>query len=76
MQSASQFRLPRMTSFVRQLMIVLFACYVAQLILERWMDVPISQMLALHPGGAGLWQLVTYVRSRPTPEVVPTANWE
>jgi len=61
MQTASRFGLPRLTSFVRKMMIALFGCYVAQLVLEGWLDIPVSTILALQPGGPGLWQLLTYV---------------
>lgn len=61
MQSASGFSMPRMTSFVRKLLIGLFGCYVAQLVLGGWLGMPLAEMLAMEPGGSSPWQLVTYV---------------
>lgn len=53
--------LPRLTNFVKKLLITLFSSYVALLILEGWQGVPLSSMLALHPGGLEIWQLGTYL---------------
>ena len=46
---------------VKWLLIVLSCAYVAQLLLVNWLHIPVSGMLALTPGGLGLWQLATYV---------------
>lgn len=53
--------LPRLTSFVKALLIALFASYVVQLILENWQHVPVGAWLALSPRGLLPWQLLTYV---------------
>lgn len=42
-------------------MIGLFAAFVVQLILERWMNIPVGYVLALTPARLDLWQLATYV---------------
>lgn len=52
---------PRLSQVVKKLIIALGVAYVAQLILENWLGVHIVGLLALTPGGAGLWQLLTYV---------------
>jgi len=57
----SRFALPRLGAVVRNLITALIAAYVAQLILQNWLSVPIVSLLALTPGGVGLWQLATYV---------------
>ncbi|MDD9946906.1 MAG: hypothetical protein OXU20_38020 [Myxococcales bacterium] len=55
-----QLRLPRLTGFVRKLIITLFAAYVIELIL-RLQGVDLAPWLALQPGGPGVWQVATYV---------------
>jgi len=55
-----QLRLPRLTGFVRKLIITLFVAYVAELIL-RFQGIDIAAFLALQPGGPGIWQVATYV---------------
>jgi hypothetical protein len=57
----SQFAIPRLSAVVKKLLYVLFGAYVAQLVLENWLGVPVSGLLAMRPAGAGLWQLLTYV---------------
>jgi membrane associated rhomboid family serine protease len=60
--------LPRAGTVVRNLIAGLGAAYVAQLILENWLGVPIVDYLALVPQIFAPWQLVTYVfvdRSHP-----------
>lgn len=56
-----QIGLPRLSAVVKKLIAGLLVAYVAQLILELWLGIPISSVLALTPAGPGLWQLVTYV---------------
>ena len=56
-----QLALPRLTQVVKKLIIGLFVAYVAQLILDKWLNFNVAGLLALSPGGPGLWQLVTYV---------------
>jgi hypothetical protein len=53
--------MPRITPTVKQILIGLFAAYVAQLILENWLDVRVFGWLAMTPGALMPWQLVTYV---------------
>lgn len=60
MYGRQSFSLPRLTPFVKQLLIVLFACYVAILILQGWQGIPITQYVALTPGAPMVWQFVTY----------------
>jgi hypothetical protein len=57
----AQFAFPRLSAVVKKLIIGLFAAYVAQLLLENWLGVPVASTLAMTPGGPGLWQLLTYV---------------
>ncbi len=52
---------PRLSQVVKKLIIALGVAYVAQLILENWLRVDVTNLLALTPGGGGLWQLLTYV---------------
>jgi len=59
--SRPQFVFPRMTSVVKTLLFALLGCYVLQLVLEGWLGIPVVGLLALTPGGIGLWQLLTYV---------------
>lgn len=53
--------LPRLTGVVKKLILGLIAAYVLQLVLVNWAGIPVVGLLALTPGGPGLWQLVTYV---------------
>ena len=53
--------LPRLTTFVKGLLITLFGSYVLQLVLERWQEMPVFATLALIPATMQPWQLVTYV---------------
>jgi membrane associated rhomboid family serine protease len=50
-----------MTGVVKKLILGLVVAYVGQLVLENWGGIPVVSWFALTPGGAGLWQLVTYV---------------
>jgi hypothetical protein len=59
--SRPAFELPRLSQVVKKLIIALSVAYIAQLVLENWLGVPVAGWLALSPGGAGVWQLVTYV---------------
>lgn len=56
---------PRMTSVVKKLIAGLFVCYVVSLILDGWLQIGVTELLALRPGGPALWQLVTYVLVEP-----------
>ena len=56
-----QLALPRLTSTVKTLIIVLLSAYVAQLVLENWLGIGITNLLALTPAGPGIWQLLSYV---------------
>lgn len=53
--------LPRLTSFVKGLLITLFASYVTQLLLDGWQGIPVRTLLALIPGALQPWQLLTYI---------------
>lgn len=57
----TRFVLPRLGTVVRNLLAALCAAYVAQLLLQNWLDVPVVGLLALAPGGLAIWQLATYV---------------
>ena len=65
---AFQFVFPRLTGFVRKLVIGLLSAFVAQLLLN-FVGMPVSQWFALHASELGLptlWQLVSYVAVEPT----------
>lgn len=58
------FRLPPLTPFIRSLLIGLSVLYVAEAILQNFLDVPVFQLLSLDPSGLSywtLWQVVTHV---------------
>ena len=60
---------PRLTPLVRQMLITLVVIYVAELILQNWVNVPVFELLALSHGSlspATLWQLFTYLLVTPT----------
>lgn len=62
---------PRLTPFVRKVLIALFSFYVLELILQNWVGWPIFEILALDPASlsfATLWQVWTY------PLVAPSAQ--
>lgn len=62
------FSFPRLTPFVKGLMIALFAIFVAELVLENFVRVPVFQLLALTPGMLGpqtAWQVLTHVLVQP-----------
>lgn len=61
MRNRPRIALPRLTGVVKKLILGLIAAYVLQLVLENWAGLPVVALLALTPGGPGLWQLVTYV---------------
>lgn len=53
--------MPRITPTVKQILIGLLVAYVAQLVLENWLDLRVFGWLAMTPGALMPWQLVTYV---------------
>jgi hypothetical protein len=59
--SRPAFALPRLSEVVKKLIIALAVAYVTQLVLENWLGVPVAGLLALSPGGIGVWQLLSYV---------------
>ena len=61
MYGRQSFSLPRLTRFVKALLITLFSSYVMLLIAEGWQHIPLSSWLALTPGALAPWQLLTYV---------------
>lgn len=61
----ARFAFPRLTGTVQKLIVGLVAAYIAQLVLENWLGIPIVSLLALTPGSPWLWQLVTYVLVHP-----------
>ena len=57
------FRFPRLTPFVKKLIVSLFGAFVLGVIAENWMAVPVGRLIALSPGDLGwqtLWQVFTY----------------
>ena len=63
------FRFPPLTPFVKKLLIVLFATWILQILLQNWGGVPMFALFALdtsNPGVHTLWQLVTHVFAFPT----------
>jgi hypothetical protein len=59
--SRLQFAAPPLSPIVKRLIIGLLCAYVAQLLLDNWLGVNVTQLLALNPGRPWVWQLVTYV---------------
>lgn len=60
---------PRLTPLVRKLLIVLGGTYVATLILQNWVGLPIFEFLALNHRTlrlATLWQMLTYPLAMPS----------
>jgi len=58
------FRFPPLTPFVKKLLIGLLGAFVVTLVLEVWVGVPVTALLALDatkPGIWTAWQLFTYV---------------
>ncbi len=63
------FRFPPLTPFVKKLLIALFGAWIAQILLQNWLGVPVFEALALHTAGLGvhtLWQIGTHVFAAPT----------
>ena len=63
------FRFPPLTPFVKKLLIALFGTWIAQILLQNWLNVPMFEIFALdtaHPGVQTLWQLGTHVFAFPT----------
>jgi membrane associated rhomboid family serine protease len=63
------FRFPPLTPFVKKLLIAIFGAWIAQILLQNWMGVPIFEGLSLNTGQLGvhtLWQLGTHVFAAPT----------
>lgn len=56
-----QLQFPRLTSTVKTVIFVLLGCYVLQLVLENFLGIGVSALLAMTPAGPGIWQLLTYV---------------
>ncbi len=58
------FRLPPLTPFIRSLLIALMALFVAEAILENFLDVPVFRLLALNPSVLSVqtaWQAFTHI---------------
>jgi membrane associated rhomboid family serine protease len=63
------FSVPPLTPVVKKLIIALAVAFVLELVLENFVGMPMSRLLALDPirlGPATLWQVVTYVFVQPT----------
>lgn len=60
MYGRQSFSLPRLTSFVKGLLIVLLASYVLQLLADNWAQLNLKSLLSLNPQSPQLWQFVTY----------------
>ncbi len=57
------FQFPPLLPLTRRLLVVLFGAFVAELVLQNWVGVPVFAWLSLQTGGLGLptlWQLLTY----------------
>ena len=68
MNNGVQFSPPPLTPFVKRLIITLASAFVAELVLENFLQVPVIKWLALSPSSLGihtLWQVVTYVLVEP-----------
>ncbi len=64
MEYSPRFAFPRLTSFIKKLIIVLLASYVLELILMNFVGIPIFNLLALNASNLGfatVWQIFTYV---------------
>lgn len=67
------FRFPRLTPFVKKMLIGLFGAFIASVVLENWLDVPVGRLIALQAGNLGwptLWQVFTYPAYYPPQAVV------
>jgi len=53
--------MPRITPTAKQILITLGVAYVLQVVLENWLDMRVSSVLAMHPGQLAPWQLLSYV---------------
>ncbi len=63
------FRFPPLTPFVKKLLIALFGTWIAQILLQNWLGIPVLEVLALNTAALGLhtlWQLATHVFAAPT----------
>jgi membrane associated rhomboid family serine protease len=63
------FSVPPLTPVVKKLIIALAAAFVIELVLENFVGMPVSRLLALDPirvGLATLWQVFSYVFVQPT----------
>ncbi|MGB5809786.1 MAG: rhomboid family intramembrane serine protease [Polyangiales bacterium] len=63
------FRFPPLTPVVKKLLIALFGTWIAQILLQNWLEIPVFEFLALNTGQLGphtLWQLATHVFAAPT----------
>lgn len=60
-QTQRRFVMPPITDFVKKLVIGLLAAYVLLLVLDRWLGMAVTPMLAMEPAGPRLWQLVTFI---------------
>jgi membrane associated rhomboid family serine protease len=59
-----RFVFPRLTSFIKKLIIGLLAAYVLELVLMNFVGIPIFDLLALNASNLGIatfWQIFTYV---------------
>jgi len=62
------FRFPRLTPFVKKLLIGLFTMFVVVALADNWVGLGLFNILALTPANPGIqsiWQLVTYVAVTP-----------
>lgn len=74
------FGFPKLTPFVRKLLIVLFGCFVVELIVENWVGFSVYSLLALSTNSVSipsLWQIVTHVFVQtPNPQGVSSLIFE
>jgi membrane associated rhomboid family serine protease len=60
---SSHFAFPPLAPLTKKIIILLFAAFVLEVILQVWLGIPVFQLLALQPTQLGvhtMWQLVTY----------------
>ena len=68
MEGRAQLAIPRLTPFVRGLIIVLVVSFVVEGVAETWFRLPVYMTFAVVPGPprlASVWQVVTYVLVEP-----------
>jgi len=69
MAGSFHFSTPRLTPLIKKLLVVLFSVFVAELIGQNWLGIPVFETLALDIGiGAkpwAMWKMLTYILVEP-----------